>query len=257
MSDEEAEKVLGAMMKPPYRREVPRVAEPLRQVELHELAGPQGRIAAWRVGEGPAVLLVHGYEDDNAVWTPMIDALRARECAVVAFDLPGHGLSDGDNGYSSAGAEAVTAVARDLGPIDSIVAHSLGCWAAVLAVSEGLDVRRLVLISAPLSSSLGRWRAAAERMGLPPEAGERAQELARQHLKPLHRKELGELVAGLETPILFVHSRDDERVGFEDAERVSDGCKNALFFPLEGADHRETPRESEAIAAAVMFLDDR
>ena len=46
MSDEDAEKVLRAMMNPPYRREVPRVAEPLRQVELRDVAGSQGRIAA-------------------------------------------------------------------------------------------------------------------------------------------------------------------------------------------------------------------
>ena len=134
MSDVAAEQFLQAMLAPPRRRKVPRIAEPLRQVEMQEIESPQGRIAAWRLGEGPALLLVHGFEDDNVLWTPLIDALIARDRAAIVFDLPGHGLSEGENGFAPDGAEAILAVAKALGPINAVVGHSLGCWASALAL---------------------------------------------------------------------------------------------------------------------------
>src|SRR6185312_11558603 len=89
MSDVAAEQFLQAMLAPPRRRKVARIAEPLRQIEMHEIEGPQGRIAAWRLGDGPAALLVHGFEDDNALWTPLLDALASHDRATIVLDLPG------------------------------------------------------------------------------------------------------------------------------------------------------------------------
>jgi pimeloyl-ACP methyl ester carboxylesterase len=43
----------------------------------------------------PTVVLVHGALNDHAVWAPQIQALGARGFAVLAPDLPGHGLSSG------------------------------------------------------------------------------------------------------------------------------------------------------------------
>lgn len=184
MSDVAAERLLQAMMAPPRRRKVPRIAEPLRNVEMQEVRGPQGKIAAWRVGEGPAVLLVHGFEDDNALWTPLLDALASRNRATVVLDLPGHGLSEGDNGFAPAGAEAIAAVAKVLGPVDAVAGHSIGCWAAALAFSEGLNADRFVLMAAPLGATSERWRRAAVRLDFPAEVGERALALYRERLRP-------------------------------------------------------------------------
>lgn len=43
----------------------------------------------------PTVVLVHGALNDHAVWTQQSRALAARGFAVLAPDLPGHGLSSG------------------------------------------------------------------------------------------------------------------------------------------------------------------
>ena len=62
-----------------------------------------GDLCSWRLGSGPAVMLVHGWQDDNSLWSPLIDELDRRGRALVAFDLPGHGASGGDWGVSSRG----------------------------------------------------------------------------------------------------------------------------------------------------------
>ncbi len=260
MSDEAAERLLQAMLAAPRRRKVPRVAEPLRQIEMQELVGPQGRIAAWRLdagggGERPAVLLVHGFEDDNALWTPLIDALAARGRAIVVFDLPGHGLSEGDNGFPPAGAEAIIAVAKALGPIDAVVAHSIGCWAAALAISEGLSADRLVLMAASFGSAQERWRRAALKLDFPAEIGDRALALHHQRLGPAHPDELDDLLQALTKPMLLIHSHDDDRAPFEAALQAAANCANAELLALDGAGHRETAQHRDAIAAAILFLE--
>lgn len=255
MSDGAAEQFLQAMMAPPRRRKVPRIAEPLRQIEMQEIEGPQGKIAAWRLGEGPAVLLVHGFEDDNVLWTPLIDALTARDRGIVVFDLPGHGLSEGDNGFAPAGAEAMMAVAKALGPVDAIAAHSIGCWATALAICEGLNADRVVLMAAPFGPTAERWRRAALKLDFPAEIGDRALALYRERLGPARSRELHELLQSRTNPMLFIHSRDDERAPFEAARQVCANCANAQLLALDGAGHRETAQQRDAISGAVMFLD--
>jgi pimeloyl-ACP methyl ester carboxylesterase len=255
MSDTAVAEFLSAMKQPPRRRVVPRVAERLRQVEMHELDGPQGRIAAWRIGEGPAVLLVHGFEDDNTLWTPMIDALMARGTAIVVLDLPGHGLSDGDDGFSPAGADAIKLVATALGPIEAIVGHSLGCWASALAIAEGVTAQRFVLIAPPGGSSHERWRRAAERMGYADDVADRALAVLWRDLGPARGRELQEVLSDLSPPLLFVHSQDDERAPLSQSRELCDGCADARLFVLTGPNHRATAQDSEALAAIITFLE--
>ena len=61
--DDQARALLKEVMTP-KRRARQRIAEPLRDAQQIEIETPAGKIAAWRHGEGPAVLLVHGWQDE-------------------------------------------------------------------------------------------------------------------------------------------------------------------------------------------------
>lgn len=251
----ESDDITQKMFPAPRRRTVPRVAEPLQRVDITQVTGPQGRIAAWRLGEGPAVLLVHGWEDDNALWTPMIDALEARGHAVVAFDNPAHGLSDGARGHAPEVADAIAAVARELGPVKAVVAHSVGAWGSALAINEGLAVERFVLIAPPSGDTQSRWRHAAARMGMSEDQLDAAVRRMKDHLAAQGRDTLDVTARKLDVPMLFVHSRVDDRCPFDGAEAMAAACKDARFYPLEEPDHRMTAQDAEAIAAITYFLE--
>lgn len=255
MSELTPDEIAQKFFPPPRRRTVPRVAEPLRAVDITEITGPQGRVAAWRLGEGPAVLLVHGWEDDNALWTPMIDALTARGHAIVAFDNPAHGLSDGDRGHAPEVADAIAAVAQALGPIKAIVAHSVGCWGSALAINEGLAADHFVLIAPPSGQAEDRWRRAAERMGVSEAQLMVAVGRMKERLAADGRDTLDATAPNLTLPMLFVHSRIDDRCPFDGAEKMAATCKDASFFPLDDADHRATAQDAQAIAAITYFLE--
>ncbi|MGE3143388.1 MAG: alpha/beta fold hydrolase, partial [Hyphomonadaceae bacterium] len=153
----EAEQIL-ARMTTVRRRARPRLAEALYDAHDESVATPFGPVQAWRLGQGPAVLCVHGWEDDNAIWGPLIDTFAAIGRAVVTFDLPGHGYSEAEEATAESCAAAVAAVAKALGPIEAIAAHSFGCVASAAAMDAGLEVSRAVIIASPLPVAFRRAR---------------------------------------------------------------------------------------------------
>lgn len=52
-----------------------------------------GPLAALRCGDGPRVVLVHGFTQTSASWQPISEALVGHGAEVVLVDLPGHGGS--------------------------------------------------------------------------------------------------------------------------------------------------------------------
>jgi pimeloyl-ACP methyl ester carboxylesterase len=108
------------------------------------------RRAYVKVGQGPAVLLLHGLGCDHTTWEPVIDAL-ARRYTVIAPDLLGHGLSDKPRADYSVGcyANGMRDLLTVLG-IDrvTVVGHSFGGGVAMqFAYQFPERTERLVVVS--------------------------------------------------------------------------------------------------------------
>lgn len=125
--------------------------EPARTIDLY------GQPISYReMGEGPAIVLVHGITSSSKTWKETMPLL-AKNHRVVAFDLFGHGESSKTVKDCSLGAYASTL--RDLTvlldvPRATIVGHSLGGGIAMqFAYQFPERVERMVLVSA---GGLGR-----------------------------------------------------------------------------------------------------
>lgn len=104
-------------------------------------------------GEGPAVLLVHGFPDDHHVWRHQIPALVAAGYRVIAPDLRGCGESDAPRRTRAYALD--TLVADLVGVLDalgvtkaSVIGHDLGAvlgWQ--LAMRHPERVTRFVALS--------------------------------------------------------------------------------------------------------------
>jgi len=96
-------------------------------------------------GEGPGLVLLHGWGLNSAVWAPLAERLQAR-FRLVLVDLPGHGRSPaGAAAPSLAGwAEAAAAVAP---PGSAWLGWSLGGQVAMRAALAGHEISRLALVA--------------------------------------------------------------------------------------------------------------
>jgi lysophospholipase len=129
-------------------------------------AGEQLAVQLWRQpGEARGnLLLVHGYFDHVGLFGHLVRYGLGRGYNVVAFDLPGHGLSTGEQGvidqfqrYGAAVLDLLNSVETLPGAWD-VIAQSTG-GAAVMDILSGADARpfRRIVLFAPLLRPRGWW----------------------------------------------------------------------------------------------------
>jgi pimeloyl-ACP methyl ester carboxylesterase len=246
----------------PKRRVRPRLARKLAEAEDLEVQTPHGPVMAWRLGAGPASLLVHGWEDDNALWSPLIDACAAIGRAVVAFDLPGHGFSPTEEFSLQAAGLAAVAVAEALGPIDSVIAHSYGCPASIHALSHGLKADHAVLIASPVprtgDASMERWARRQVERGADPTVARRAGELmaARAETAPGSPFAAEAEIPSMTTPALILHSMDDEQCPPGNSRKMANLWPGAELVLVDGLGHRLIAQDDAVIERVIAFVDD-
>ena len=120
-----------------------------------------------KAGQGPAVLLLHGYAETSRMWRPIIPRL-AQSCTVIAPDLPGIGDSaiPADGIDITRAAHLIHALARSLGIANArLVGHDIGLMVAyAYAASFPTEVTKLVLMDAFLPGVEG-WEAIYDNPG--------------------------------------------------------------------------------------------
>jgi pimeloyl-ACP methyl ester carboxylesterase len=120
---------------------------------MRRVAGAGVELAVLDEGEGPVVLLIHGFPDSSGLWRHQVPALTAAGLRVVAPDLRGFGESDRPGAveeYAIRRSVAdMVAVLDGLGVERAqVVGHDFGAVVAwVLAASAPARVERLVTLS--------------------------------------------------------------------------------------------------------------
>jgi len=113
-------------------------------------------------GQGPAVLLLHGYTQTSRMWRPLIPKLTGK-FTVIAPDLPGIGESDipRDGLDMKTAAIRIHALAKSLGITKSrVVGHDIGLMVAYAYASQfPSEVEKLVVMDAFLPGVPG-WELA-------------------------------------------------------------------------------------------------
>jgi len=215
----------------------------------------QRRVTAWRWGHGPTVLLVHGWEGRGAQLGGFVEPLVRAGLSVVAFDAPGHGDSPGRRLYLTDMADCVIGLARAVGPLHAIIAHSVGAAAALLADQRGgVNAKRNVMISPSvvLADAVAQFGRAV--------ALDDDDCTALAHQVVSHSGVAGDalrieqLVGQRDDALLVIHDRDDREVPFSHGELLTTTWRQAKLHPTTGLGHRRILRDDDVIAQAVAFV---
>ena len=121
-----------------------RYPEPAREQEW--LASAQrlefvhrGRpLAVYSWGEGPTVLLVHGWHGRGTQLGAFAAPLVSAGYRVVAFDAPAHGRTPGHATDLPEVSGTLLAVANAFPPLHGVTAHSFGTVRTLVAIRTGL-----------------------------------------------------------------------------------------------------------------------
>jgi pimeloyl-ACP methyl ester carboxylesterase len=103
------------------------------------------RIAFWRAGSGPPLLLVHGGICDHFAWY-FVAPLLARQFTVYTFDRRGRGDSGDTPPYAAQReVEDIAALLQAIGEPAHLLGHSAGGILAVQAAERAHDLLSLIL----------------------------------------------------------------------------------------------------------------
>lgn len=209
-------------------------------------------LSALRWGEGPAVLLMHGWEGRPTQFASLIAPLVQAGYSVIALDGPAHGQSPGRNANVLLFARAMLEACAELPPLHAVIGHSMGGASAMLAVQLGLRTEALVSIAAP-SRFLDVLGGFARMVGLPSRARSAfIQEVEWALGMPLKHLDIKHYHMNL--PGLIVHAEDDRFVPVKASQAIHEAWFDSRLLRLEQGGHHRVLADPRVIEAVLGLL---
>jgi pimeloyl-ACP methyl ester carboxylesterase len=209
--------------------------------------------SALELGEGPTVLLVHGWGDSAARVSSFAEPLARQGFRVLAPDLPGHGRNPAVETDVPQWARVLDVLARTH-KAHAIVAHSLGGVVATRVACD-LDLEALVLLAPAvrLDNVVETFRG---MFGLPDAAvvGLRQDIEARFGPDVWDDWRVDVFPVPERLPVLLVQSRDDEQIAVEDGRLLAASLPSSEHVELDGLGHTKLLRDQGVIERVVQFL---
>ncbi len=239
----------------------PRFAEPARERRWRKtshawfLEHEFGPLAVYQWGQGPAVVLVHGWSGRGTQLGAFVEPLITRGFSVVAFDAPGHGRSGGTRTNAFEVAAALQAVTGNTGPAFAIIAHSFGTMATTLAIHQGMPVDKVVCISAP-TSPLFLVEGFCQKFGMNRKTGQLFQQFLEKDFGAdiWQRIASDHHVAKCRIPALIIHDKDDADVPWQWSEQLANAWSGSHFWLTQGLGHRRILRDPSVTQAVSEFI---
>jgi pimeloyl-ACP methyl ester carboxylesterase len=251
----QAERVAAWIFCHPHRAALrPREKETLESGTQINFGFGDNDLAAWSWGEGPTVLLHHGWSGRAGHMSAFVDPLVSRGYRVVAYDAPAHGASPGRTTGLPVLASALKEFGDTNGGLHAVIAHSIGCAATMMAVEKGLSVDRAVLL-APPSDMRVFLTVFAEHFAM----SDQIKAGMMRRIASWFGIDWAEMDAihwarRVRPPLLIFHDSNDEAVPWVHGRAVREAWESAALVTTEGLGHRRIRLDSDVIDRAVAFV---
>ena len=206
----------------PVRRKAPELP---KNMQLEHISIKDGRLAVYKIGTGPVVLLSHGWSGSASQLFPLMQKLADSGYQAIAFDQIAHGLSSGKQGNLFLFIKAKLAMLERLeqeNTVAAVISHSMGGAAALSALNN----RHPMLLIAPVFKLKESMFERIDQSGV-------ASQLLVNILKDLEKQHNMEFfsnnpslnAAEYKGKIHIVHDQNDRFTSIKDSREVS--CQNA------------------------------
>ena len=211
-------------------------------------------VKVWKWGEGPAVVLAHGWGGRGIQFSEFISPLIDSGHTVIAYDNPAHGDSGGTNTNFFEFVETIKAVSDSTVGVKAVIAHSFGA-AAALNLDDAINGNiKLVLIS-PIFYLEEEIYKFARMFGLYEAPYKKViEQLELKHrlkLSDVSPSRLSEMVS---SESLIIHDELDKITPVSQASILSKYLKNAKFIKTYGLGHSRLLKDMKTVDHTIRFL---
>jgi pimeloyl-ACP methyl ester carboxylesterase len=213
-------------------------------------------ISAWKIGEGPAILFVHGWNGRGVQFQRFFQPSLDAGYSVIFFDAPAHGISEGDmTNYLEITELLEQIFIQDLGKnIVGVIAHSLGTSAIINHMSRYHSEIPLVLVAAALHL-MELLFANFQMHGVPKKTYLKlVREVEEQFQIPLETQNPIDLIYKIDNDILVIHDKNDQTTPIAPAIQVADDLGNVELIMTEGYGHSLLLKKEDVIERALSFV---
>ncbi|KTC76754.1 alpha/beta hydrolase [Legionella brunensis] len=211
-------------------------------------------IKSWCWGEGPKILLIHGWNGRGSQLGFFVEPLVNMGFQVIAIDGPAHGDSPGKRTNLGEFAKKIVSIQSELGHLYGVIAHSFGCPVIMVAIDKGFSANKLVLISSPcdLQEIFDRF---TQFMNLSFRSTQYFQAyIEKKAALKVKDVQLKEIIAHFQKPILIVHDKNDAEIPYREALKLTEKLKNYEYLYTKGLGHRRILKSPEVLTRVVSFL---
>lgn len=200
------------------------------------------------------ILLAHGWSGRGTQLAVMAGQLLKEGYAVVSFDAPAHGKASGKMSMMPHFIEAIEVLENNYGPFEAVIGHSLGGMASLKAVSNGLPVKKLVIIGTA-NSVTHITREFARNMKMNNKVASKMKSYFDEKFGQDMDNLSGAVSAeGVKIPTLVIHDEDDVDVNISSAYDIHQKLENSQIFVTQGLGHRRILGNSKVINKIIDFL---
>ena len=207
-------------------------------------------------GEGPSVLLLHGWESSTARWHELFGPLQRAGYDIHAIDAPAHGRSGGKKFNVFMYCQVLEEYFSGLERVpDYWVGHSGGGMAAIYYCTDfggAHRPRRIVSMAVPglLENFIDKF---CELVG----ANDRVKygietQFKRHHERDFAYVDFTQFVKSLTVPGLIIHDEEDDVAPIEGAVRMRDNWPGAEIATTRGRGHSLTGAVVPAIVLEYL-----
>lgn len=235
---------------------------PPRAEELAALAagreltwGPGGTLKAWEWGEGPLVVLVHGWGGHAGQMAALAQAVAAEGFRAVAVDLSGHGRSAGSRITWAGLIRDAANAAMAFGNVHALVGHSAGGLAAMAARKAGLLHAACYACVAAPSHPFPPIVAVKARLRPPARVVKRYEDyLGAEFCTTWTALATGSSFDGLGEDLLLVYDEDDKYVPHPEGDRLHARCPGSRLVKVREGGHTRMLAAPWVASSVVGFL---
>lgn len=212
----------------------------------------EGTLMSYRLGQGPVWLLMHGWSGSASQFYPLMSHIAAQGFTAIAYDHPAHGHSAGHTGhlprFVRAFDELVEKMTAECGPLQGVIAHSMGGAVTLSSRRRELDALPLLLIS-PVLDYVPQLYGMVARSGYSIRLFDAVvKEIEQEYQHPLSTVDpLGRL-AGRSGPAIIVHDEEDRFAPHGDSLRATLDGRTRLVS-TRGLGHGRILASAPAFAA--------
>lgn len=220
--------------------------------EFIEVNGLKAAVYNWP-GDGPNVLLVHGWDSYSGRWFELGRRLLAAGCNVFAIDAPAHGATKGGV-FSVIHFADLLAAYVDVCRPELLVGHSAGGMASIYypeAYPTAFRPKKIALLGTPaeLSDFVESFR---RIIGLRPEIIRALEtEFIRRWKNSFAYFSMARFAKQLNMPGLIAHDKTDDIASYMGAYAIAESWPQAELMITEGMGHG---LQTEEVWAKVVAL---